>query len=171
MPGDVAAPMALLLLAGVIGWPLLLAWQRRRESMEASAVAVELAEFARIVRRDNVCRPLEPGLEARVARLRMPELGAFRLAPTLPNATPELVSDAAMRFALRLKRRVAFDRKMLARTAPGRRRGAAAGALPPVVLLALAVADADFPLAAWVFVALADILGCWMLARFASVSP
>ena len=41
--------------------------------------------------------------------------------------------------ALRLKRRVAFERKMLARTAPGRWRGSIAAAAPAVVLLALAV--------------------------------
>ena len=43
----------------------------------------------------------------------------------LTHAPPHLVADTAHRLALRLKRRVAFERKMLARTASGRRRGAA----------------------------------------------
>ena len=171
MTGEAALLMPLVLLAVVLAWPALVAWQRRRESAEASAVAGELAEFARAVRRENGCRPLEPLLQLRVDRLRLPELGAFHLAPHLPNTSPELVADAAMRLALRLKRRVAFERKMLARTAAGRRRGAVAGALPPVVLLALAVEGAELPLIAWMFVAFAEGLGCWLLARFAKVAP
>jgi Flp pilus assembly protein TadB len=104
-------------------------------------------------------------------RLRMPEIAAFRLVPLLPNATPELVADAAARLALRLRRRIAFERKMLARTASGRRRGAIAGALPPLVLLLLAGAGAEFPAAALLLVAFAQGLGCWLQARIARVAP
>ena len=171
MPGEVATLTACLLLAFVLAWPALAAWQRRRGSVEASAVATELAEFADHLRRESSCRPLDPQLRKRIDRLRLPELGAFHLAPNLPNASPALVADAAMRLALRLKRRVAFERKMLARTAAGRRRGAVAGSLPPVVLLALAVAGAELPLAALLVVALAEGIGCWLLTRFATVAP
>jgi hypothetical protein len=171
MSGEAALFMPLGLLAFVLAWPALVAWQRRRESAEASDVAAELAEFAQAARRENGCRSLEPQLQMRVDRLRLPELGAFHLAPHLPNTSPELVADAALRLALRLKRRVAFERKMLARTAAGRRRGAVAGALPPMVLLALAMAGAELPPIAWLFVAFSEGLGCWLLARFATVAP
>ena len=171
MPGDTAMLAAIVLLAIVLAWPALVALKRRRESAEASAVAAALVDFASSVRRENACRPLDPDLLDRVDRLRLPELGAFHLAPNLPNTSPELVADAATRLALRLKRRVAFERKMLARTAAGRRRGAVAGSLPPVVLLALAVAGAELPAGALLFVALAEGLGCWLLARFATVAP
>ena len=101
----------------------------------------------------------------------MPELGAFRLAPTLPSATPELVADAAARFALRLRRRIAFERKMLARTAPGRRRAAIAGALPPVVMLALAGNGVVIPMPALLLLGCAQGVGCWLQARIAHVAP
>jgi hypothetical protein len=171
MPGDTAMLAAIALLAIVLAWPALVAWQRRRQSAEASAVAAALAAFADELRRENACRPPDPALLHRVDRLRLPELGAFHLAPNLPNTSPELVADAAMRLALRLKRRVAFERKMLARTAAGRRRGAVAGSLPPVVLLALALAGVELPPGALVFVSCAEGLGCWLLARFATVAP
>jgi Flp pilus assembly protein TadB len=171
MPGDVAVLTALALLAGVLVWPAWVALQRRRISSEASAVAVELAAFAETVRRENPGRTLEPQLLARIDRLRLPELGAFQLAPTLPNASPELVADAATRLALRLKRRVAFERKMLARTAAGRLRGAVAGSLPPLALIALAMAGAEPPLIMLMVVVFAEALGCWLLSHFATVTP
>lgn len=171
MHTDFALLTALALLAGVLSAPALVAWQRRRSSAESSAVAFELLEFARRMRRENRCFPLEPDLESRVERLRLPELGAFRLAPNLPNASPEIVADAASRLALRLKRRVAFERKMLARTASGRRRGAIAGALPPLVLLMLVAAGSHLPASVLVFLALVQCLGCWLLAHIASVAP
>jgi hypothetical protein len=171
MPGEVAVWTALVMLAWVLAWPAWVALQRRRVGAEASAVAVELAAFAESLRRDNASRPLDPQLQARIDRLRLPELGSFQLAPSLPNASPELVADAATRLALRLKRRVAFERKMLARTAAGRRRGAVAGALPPLALIALAMAGADLPWITLVVVALAEALGCWLLSRFATVTP
>jgi hypothetical protein len=40
-----------------------------------------------------------------------------------------------------------------------------------MVLLALAVVGAELPLMAWMFVAFAEGLGCWLLARFATVAP
>lgn len=171
MPGDVAVLTAVVLLAWVLAWPAWVALHRRRVSSEASAVAVELAAFAENLRRDNSNRPLEPHLQARIDRLRLPELGAFQLAPSLPNTNAGLVADAAARLALRLKRRVAFERKMLARTAAGRRRGAVAGTLPPLALLAFAMTGAELPWLALVVVVIAEALGCWLLSRFATVTP
>jgi Flp pilus assembly protein TadB len=171
MRADLALLTALSLLAGVLAGPALIAWQRRRSSAEASAVALELLEFARRLRRENRCIPLEENLLTRVERLRLPELGAFRLAPNLPNVNAGIVADAALRLALRLKRRVAFERKMLARTASGRRRGAIAGALPPLVVLILVAAGAELPASALVFLVLAEGVGGWLLTRIASVAP
>jgi Flp pilus assembly protein TadB len=138
---------------------------------EASEVAGAIETFAADARRAARCIEIDGALAARMVRLRMPELGAFRLAPTLPNATPDLVADAAARLALRLRRRIAFERKMLARTAPGRRRGAIAGALPPLVLLALAGAGAQIPPAALALLVVAQGVGCWLQARIAHVAP
>ena len=162
---------AAALLGGVLAWPAFVAWRRREASREASEVAAAHITRERLERRGANGRAIEAALAARVARLRMPELGAFRLAAALPSATPELIADAAARLALRLRRRIAFERKMLARTAPGRRRGAVAGALPPLVLLALAAAGAELPMAALLFVTVAEGIGCWLLARIARVSP
>lgn len=171
MTTELTSLAALVMLAFVLSWPALLAWSRRGMSREASEVAGAIEAFAADVRRAARCLEIDEGLATRVARLRMPELGAFRLASTLPNVTPDLVADAAARLALRLRRRVAFERKMLARTAPGRRRGAIAGALPPLVLLALAGAGAPVPLAALLLLVVAQGVGCWLQARIAHVAP
>ncbi|HTU67067.1 MAG TPA: hypothetical protein VMF52_14055 [Steroidobacteraceae bacterium] len=170
MNTDFTPLAAALLLAGVLAWPALVALWRRRSSREASDVAAALERFAADARRANR-RDIDPAVASRVARLRLPELGAFHLAPNLPNASPELVADAAARLASRLRRRIAFERKMLARTASGRRRGAVAGALPPLVLLVLAAGGAELPVAALVVVAFAEGVGCWLLARIAHVMP
>lgn len=171
MPTDLTSVAALLMLAFVLAWPALLAWWRRGVSREASEVAAALETFASDTRRANRCLEMDAALAARVARLRMPEFGSFRLAPTLPNATPDLVADAAGRLALRLRRRTSFERKMLARTAPGRRRGAIAGALPPALLLALTFVGARVPGAALLLLIFAQGLGCWLQARIARVAP
>lgn len=171
MTTDLTPLAAMLMLAFVLAWPALLAGWRRGVNREASEVAGALESFAADLRRLPGSVELDPTLAARVARLRMPELGAFHLAPSLPNATPALVADAAARLALRLRRRIAFERKMLARTASGRRRGAVAGAVPPVVLLILTSSGAEFPLAALMLVAFAQGLGCWLQARIARVAP
>jgi hypothetical protein len=171
MTTELTSVAAVLMLAFVLSWPAVLAWWRRRESREASEVAGALEGFAADTRRAARCLEIDATLAARVIRLRMPELGAFRLAPTLPNATPDLVADAATRLASRLRRRIAFERKMLARTASGRRRGAIAGAMPPVLVLALASAGARVPLMALVLLVVAQGLGCWLQARIAHVAP
>src|SRR5215217_6055559 len=94
MTTELTALAACAMLAFVLAWPALLAWWRRGASREASEVAAALESFAAATRRASRCLDMDEALAARVARLRMPELGAFRLAPTLPNATPELVADA-----------------------------------------------------------------------------
>jgi protein-S-isoprenylcysteine O-methyltransferase Ste14 len=73
----------------------------------------------------------------RAERLGAPEFSWWLLAHELPRLSPVLVADTAQRLALRLKRRVAFERKMLARTASGRRRGAWAASIPPLALAVL----------------------------------
>jgi hypothetical protein len=80
-----------------------------------------------------------------------------------------LLADAARRLALRLKRRVAFERKMLARTATGRRRGAIAAATPAATLVALRLADVVLPLPAMVLLIVMEAFGCWLLWRLARV--
>ena len=171
MPTEATLLAASLLIVGLIALPALSAWRRRRFSREASAVAAELAAFAQVWRRSNYSVPLDEALLARVARLQMPELRTFELAHRLSPAMPGLLADAAQRLALRLKRRVAFERKMLARTASGRRRGAFAAALPPLILLTLALAGRGLPAGALVFVAALEMLGCWLLLRLARVAP
>lgn len=171
MTTELTSFAAVSMLAFVLAWPVLLAAWRRGVNREASEAASALEAFAAEAWRSHRCLEIDPALVARMARLRMPELAAFRLVPALPNATPALVSEAAARLALRVRRRIAFERKMLARTAPGRRRAAIAGAVPPVVLLALTGTGAEFPVAALLLLAFAQGVGCWMQARVAHVSP
>jgi hypothetical protein len=171
MTTEITPLAAVALLMAVLAWPAVLARWRRAVNREASDVAAALESFAGEARRATRCLEIDASLAARMTRLRMPELGAFRLAPNLPNATPALVADAAARLALRLRRRIAFERKMLARTASGRRRGAIAGAVPPLVLLALAGTGAEFPGAALILLTFAQGLGCWLQARIARVAP
>jgi Flp pilus assembly protein TadB len=171
MSTDLTLLVALPMLAFVLAWPALLAAWRRRANRIASDVATALEDFAAAVRRAPAGVEIDAELAARMARLRMPELGAFRLAPLLPNATPALVADAAARLALRLRRRIAFERKMLARTASGRRRGAVAGALPPLVLLLLVLTGAELPSMALLLLVAVQGLGCWLQARIARVAP
>lgn len=171
MPTDFTPLIAIVLLTAVLAGPALLAVWRRNASREASEVAVALESFAVRARSAKGRCDIEPALAARMARLRLPELGAFWLAPNLPQATPELIGDAAARLASRLRRRIAFERKMLARTAAGRRRGAVAGALPPLLLLLFAAGGVELPVVALLIVAFAEGLGCWLLARIAHVAP
>src|ERR1044072_8487149 len=141
MPADTLLLVSLPAIAGFIALPAFVARCRRRATREASEVAAALAEFAAAARRHVEGDPLRPGLDAdltaRVQRLRVPELASLQLVQELAQVRPELVADTAHRLALRLKRRIAFERKMLARTASGRRRGALAAVIPPVLLLAL----------------------------------
>jgi len=171
MTTDLTLFVAIAMLGSVLAWPALVAWWRRGVSRDASDIAAALETFSADTRRATHCPEIDAVLARRVARLRMPEIGAFRLAPILPNATPELVADAAARLALRLRRRIAFERKMLARTASGRRRGAIAGAIPPVLLLTLAGSGVEVPAVALVLLIAAQGVGCWLQARIAHVAP
>ena len=173
MSADTLLLAALPAIAGFIALPAFIAVCRRRATREASEVAVALAQFASAVRRDaagaNRCQPLDADLSARAGRLRVPEFASLQLAQDLPHGTPELLADAAQRLALRLKRRIAFERKMLARTASGRRRGAVAAAIPPLALLLLNVCGFAVPQSTLVFVVCIEAFGCWLLWRLARV--
>lgn len=173
MPADTLLLVALPAIAGFIALPAFVALCRRRATREASEVAAALVEFAARVRRGTGMRAsgheLDPELAARVERLGIPELVSLRLAQELPHARAGLVADTAQRLALRLKRRVAFERKMLARTATGRRRGAVVSAVAPLVLLAVHALGHAVPVGALVFVVCLEACGCFLLWRLARV--
>jgi hypothetical protein len=155
--------------AMLIAWPALAATRRRHVMREASEVALALSAMAAAVRKGAACLPLESSLCRRAQRLCAPEVIALLLASELPQPRPELLADTAQRLALRLKRRVAFERKMLARTASGRRRGAVAASIPPLVLLAFQAIGIQVPLAALLVVVAIEACGCWLLWRVARV--
>jgi len=136
---------------------------------EASDVACALGALALAARKSPACPPLDASLRERAERLGAPEFTWLLLAHELPQAGPDLLADTAQRFALRLKRRVAFERKMLARTASGRRRGAVGAAIPPLALVALHAGGIQMPLAALLFVVAIEACGCWLLWRVARV--
>ena len=163
MGTDPASLAACLALAGLIALPSLAALHRRRRSREGSEVASALLEFARAVRREQRCLDIDEALLTRARRLDIPEMISFDLLRELPVPTPELLAAAAQRLALRLKRRVAFQRKMLARTASGRRRGALAAAAPALVLLMLGTAGVALPLMALAMLLAFEGIGCWLL--------
>jgi hypothetical protein len=170
MPPEPAFIGALLAITVLIALPALDAWRRRLLSREASGAALALQEFALTVRREMRCVPLDAPLQRRVERLRrgVPEVTAFLLAQQLAHLSPEFLADAAQRLALRLKRRVAFERKMLARTTSGLRRGAVVAALAPAVVLVLAAAGLPLPAGGLVVLFLFEALGCgllWQVAR------
>jgi hypothetical protein len=173
MPADAPLLAALPAIAGFAAWPAFVALCRRRAMREASEVAVALAKFATVARleceRSHRCEPLDEDLSARVRQLRVPEIAALQLALDLPQSQAELLADTAQRLALRLKRRIAFERKMLARTASGRRRGAIAAIIPLVILLLLHAFGLPVPVAILAFVTCLEAFGCWLLWRLASV--
>jgi hypothetical protein len=160
---------AALLIAGLIALPALCAHARRRASRDASEVAAQLGEFAQHVRNERRCLPLDAAWLARAEALQMPEFVSFLLAQELARPNPVLLADTAQRLALRLKRRVAFERKMLARTASGRRRGALAAAVPPLVLFIMSLCGWGLPAGALVVLLLLEASGCWLLWRVARV--
>jgi Flp pilus assembly protein TadB len=173
MWGDAPLLAALPAIAAFIALPGVMAWWRRRATREASEVAVALTEFATALRRDvgkaSCCPPFDAGLAARLDRLRVPESASLQFVQELPDAHGSLLADTAQRLALRLRRRIAFERKMLARTASGRRRGAVAAAMPPLVLLMLEAFGVVVPGATLEFVVCIEAFGCWLLWRLARV--
>lgn len=157
--------MAILLVAILVALPAALAGHRGRANRELSGLATALMDFANAQRRAAMRLPLDDALQARVRRLRIPELVSFEFLQSLANPDPALLADAAQRLALRLKRRVAFERKMLARTAAGRWRGSMAAAAPGVLLLVMAGAGIVLPVAALAGLLALESLGCWLLLR------
>ena len=160
---------AALLIGGLIALPALCAHSRRRASRDASEVAALLIEFAHRVRTTARCLPLDAALRSRAERLDIPEFVSFLLAQDLARPDPALLADTAQRLALRLKRRVAFERKMLARTASGRWRGALAASIPPRVLLFMGMSGAGMPGAVLLVLLALEAFGCWLLWRVARV--
>ncbi|HUQ12215.1 MAG TPA: hypothetical protein VM146_18035 [Steroidobacteraceae bacterium] len=169
MPIELALPMSLPMFAAIIALPAAAAWRRRRASREASEVAFELTAFADQVRGVARCLPMGEQLRARITRLRIAEAAPLELAQHLERGGPEALAEAAQRLALRLRRRVAFERKMLARTATGLRRGAIAASLPPLLMWALQFAGADIPPGARLSLLVAEAAGCALLWRLARV--
>jgi len=157
------------LIAILIALPALGAESRRRQSREMARIANGLLDFALAVRRTRSRLVLEEDLLASARRLAIPELVSFEFIHAAARTTPELLADAAQRLGLRLKRRVAFERKMLARTAPGRWRGSLAAAAPAIALLILAEAGMALPGSAILCLLLLESLGCWLLWQAARV--
>jgi hypothetical protein len=164
-----AMPLVVLGLLGVfIALPACDAWRRRRRSLAVRAAAVELERFADRVRCEARYLPLEEPLRVWLRKLNIEESASFELAVDTPGVDPQVLADAARRLVLRLRRRVAFDRKMLARTAPGLRRGAVAAALPPLIVIAFA-GGGQIPFAAVGALASVEIVGCVLLWRLSWV--
>ena len=169
MSGELPWLLGFPALLFFIALPALGAWRRRRESREASEVAAALAEFAGAVRAAGRCLPLDELLRTRIVGLRVAESASLQLAQELEHGGPSALADAAQRLAQRLRRRVCFERKMLARTAPGLRRGAIVASLPLAVMLALHAMGADLPAGAQLVLLLVEALGCGLLHRLARV--
>lgn len=160
---------AWLLLALFIAMPALSAWRRRLRSREASDIAACLAEFAAQVRRGTQIASLDPVLKTRLGSLRLHEATSLILAEELGRGGAEMQADAAQRLALRLRRRVAFERKMLARTASGLRRGALAALIPPAAVLLLHSVGWEMPAVTQLVLWLIELAGCALLWRIARV--
>ena len=157
---------ALLTVVLLVALPAVFAWRRRAQSREDSELALELQAFALAVRREAIAGP-EPELLARVARLsrRVPDTRAFLFALELTHLTPSLLADTAQRLGLRLRRRVAFERKMLARTRSGLRRAAVAAALPVVLAASFDPLGLHLPGVTVAFLLFLEMLGCYLLWR------
>ena len=169
MWADPALLGACLLIAVLVALPAMLAARRRRANQDLSDVATRLIEFAAATRRAGQRLPLDEALLARARALRIPELISFEFAQAIATPDPTLLADSAQRLGLRLKRRVAFERKMLARTAPGRWRGSIVAATPAAVLLALSGAGFVLPATILAGLLLLESLGCWLLWQAARV--
>jgi Flp pilus assembly protein TadB len=166
---DPALIGACALIAVLIALPALGAASRRRQSREMARVATGFMEFALAVRRTGSRMVLDDALLSSARRLAIPELLSFEFILAASRTTPELLADAAQRLGLRLKRRVAFERKMLARTAAGRGRGSLTAAVPAIALLILAAVGMALPGGALLCLLLLEALGCWLLWQAARV--
>jgi hypothetical protein len=169
MAADLPQLLALPLLAAFIALPAAAAWRRRRASREASDIAARLHDWAAVLSREARVVPLDDSLRLRLMRLRLKDTVLLQMAEELARGTTPLLAESAQRLALRLRRRVAFERKMLARTASGLRRGAVVAAIPPLAVLALSLAGLKLP---WLLLAallLLELAGCVLLWRLARV--
>jgi hypothetical protein len=155
-------------LALLIALPALAAWRRRDYSREMRELADALVTHAEGLQAGGELTPLAPILLRRLDRLGIPETVVLKLAQD-QAAQRALRADCAQRLALRLRRRVAFERKMLARAAPGLRRGAFAASAPPLVALVLQFVGIEIPLGARAALVVVEILGCVLLWRLARV--
>jgi hypothetical protein len=161
--------IAAVLLAALVAVPALVARRRQRVSREWSEVAASLLGFAAQVRGTQRVATPDEELWRRLRGLSLPEFASFELVCQLRRPDAELLAGAAQRLALRLKRRAAFERKMLARTASGRRRGAVAAALPALAMLLAGIGGVALPLVALLLLVALEVVGCWMLWRVARV--
>lgn len=161
--------LSLPLLASFIAMPACAAWRRRHLSRLTSEAATELTTFAHAVRRESRCLPLDAALRARLIRLRVREWPALQLAQELAREDSATLADAAQRLALRLRRRVAFDRKMLARTASGLKRGAIAASIPPAIVLMLLGTGLSVPGSVLAALFAIEAFGCGLLWRLSSL--
>jgi Flp pilus assembly protein TadB len=152
-----------------IALPAAGAWRRRQLSRLAAAAATDLAAFADRVRREQRCLPPDDILRQRLRRLGLAEVAPFHYALDIGRGDAGLLADVAQRLASRLRRRVAFERKMLARTAPGLRRGAIAASLPPIGTITLALAGVEIPAPTLGVLLAAEMCGCLLLWHWARV--
>jgi hypothetical protein len=167
---DEPALLATCLALGVlVALPTLLAGRRRRVSREQSDIASAFIEFANAVRREQRRLTMDDTLLWRARRQSIPEMITFEFVHDLATPAPDLLAETAQRLGLRLKRRVAFERKMLARTASGRWRGSLAAAAPAIALLGLDACDVILPAGALLLLLALEALGCWLLWRLAYV--
>jgi hypothetical protein len=160
---------ACAVLALVIALPSWQALRRRSLSRESSAVAAALAAFAADQRRAGSGLSLDEALLVRLRRLEIPETFSLEFARELSQPPPELLADTTQRLALRLKRRVAFERKMLARTASGRRRATLAAACCIVTLLGLQFVGLAPPPFLLALVSVLAVIGGILCCRVARV--
>lgn len=159
----VLPPMALF-----IALPALAAWRRRLQSREMNAVADALAEHTRRVQATGIDTPLDASLQERLDKLKLPDTVVLRLAQEYTHRS-SLRAECAQRLVQRLRRRVAFERKMLARAASGLRRGAVAACTPPLAALLLRSVGIEIPMSAMAVLLLVEVLGCVMLWRLSRV--
>ena len=155
-------------LALLIALPALAAWRRREQSREMRELADALITHAESLQAGDEMSPLAPTLQQRLDRLGIPDTAVLTLAQDHASQR-SLRADCAQRLALRLRRRVAFERKMLARSAPGLRRGAFAASAPPLAALLLQSVGIEIPVGARAALLLVEICGCVLLWRLARV--
>lgn len=169
MEAELPLLLALPVLALFIALPAGAAWYRRRLSREASDVASRLEDWAQALQRSPVPSPLDESLRLRLMRLRLEDSVLLHLAEEVARGTAPVLAESAARLALRLRRRVAFERKMLARTASGLRRGAIVACVPPLGVLLLAFLGVHLPAPALWTLLFLELAGCVLLWRLARV--